>query len=297
MGQIILITGTSSGFGRMAAETLSRAGHMVYGSMRDIAGRNKENKAAADQFSQDNKVSLKTLEIDVCNQDSIDAAVAKIIAEHGKIDVVIHNAGHMSVGPTEAFLPEQLMNLYDVNVIGTQRLNRAVLPHMRERACGFVMWIGSSSTSGGTPPYLAAYFAAKAGMDALAVSYAAELARWGIETTIIVPGAFTKGTNHFHHAGRPEDKVCVDAYTNGPTSGLFDTALVGLAGLEPDDADPQSVADAILDVVNLPHGKRPLRVHIDPIGDGSEVADKVKDLIQDEMLRRIGLEDLLEVRT
>jgi NAD(P)-dependent dehydrogenase (short-subunit alcohol dehydrogenase family) len=75
------------------------------------------------------------------------------------------------------------------------------------QAKGLVVWVSSSSTRGGTPPYLAPYFAAKAAMDSLAVSYASELARWGIETSIIVPGAFTSGTNHFKNAGSPNDKA------------------------------------------------------------------------------------------
>lgn len=80
------------------------------------------------------------------------------------------------------------LKLYDVNVLSTQRINRAVLPLLRKQGRGLVVWVGSSSTRGGTPPYLGPYFAAKAGMDAMAVSYAGELARWNIETTIVVPG-------------------------------------------------------------------------------------------------------------
>jgi NAD(P)-dependent dehydrogenase (short-subunit alcohol dehydrogenase family) len=73
--------------------------------------------------------------------------------------------------------------VYDTNVLSTQRVNRAALPHMRQRGDGLVVWVGSSSARGGTPPYLGPYFAAKAAEDALAVSYAAELTRFGIETT------------------------------------------------------------------------------------------------------------------
>ena len=90
-------------------------------------------------------------------------------------------------------------------MLGTQRVNRAALPHLRAQGHGLLLWVGSSSTRGGTPPYLAPYFAAKAAMDAVAVSYAAELARFGIETSIVVPGAFTSGTNHFANAGHPAD--------------------------------------------------------------------------------------------
>src|SRR6185312_4343712 len=136
---------------------------------------------------------------------SVDLAVSQIIEAHGRIDVVVHNAGQMMSGPAEAFTPEQLAELYDINVLSTQRVNRAVLPYMRRQGQALLIWVSSSSTAGGTPPYLAPYFAAKAGMDSMAVQYARELARWGIETSIVVPGAFPSGTNHFSHSGKPAD--------------------------------------------------------------------------------------------
>src|SRR6202030_692848 len=142
------------------------------------------------------------IEMDVASQESVDAAMQHIVSENGHLNVLIHNAGHMVFGPAEAFTPEQLADLYDVNVVSTQRVNRAVLPHLRRQKQGLVVWVSSSSSAGGTPPYLAPYFAAKAGMDAMAVVYARELSRWGIETSIIVPGAFTGGTNTFRPARR-----------------------------------------------------------------------------------------------
>src|SRR6202163_1209553 len=133
----------------------------------------------------------------------------------------------MVFGPAEAFTPEQLAQLYDVNVLSTQRENRAVLPHLRRQKQGLVVWVSSSSSAGGTPPYLAPYFAAKAGMDAMAVVYARELTRWGIETFIIVPGAFTSGTNHFAHAGSPADRTRVAEYDAGPYKGFADDIMKG----------------------------------------------------------------------
>ena len=152
-------------------------------------------------------MDLHPIELDVLSQESTDEALKTIVYENGRIDIVIHNAGHMVFGPAEAFTAEQLAQLYDTNVLITQHVNRAAVPHFRMQAKGLVVWVSSSSTRGGTPPYLAPYFAAKAAMDSLAVSYASELARWGIETSIIVPGAFTSGTNHFKNAGSPNDKA------------------------------------------------------------------------------------------
>jgi NAD(P)-dependent dehydrogenase (short-subunit alcohol dehydrogenase family) len=159
-----------------------------------------------------------------------------------------------------------------------------------------VVWVSSSSTRGDTPPYLSPYFAAKAAMDSLAVSYASELARWGIETAIIVPGAFTKGTNHFAHSGTPADKARAAEYEEGPYAGVPEIALQGLAALEPADADAASVAAAIVEVVGLPFGKRPFRTHVDPSQDGAEIVNGVAYRVRAEMFRCIGLEDLLSPR-
>jgi NAD(P)-dependent dehydrogenase (short-subunit alcohol dehydrogenase family) len=296
MKQVILITGASSGFGLLTAQALADAGHTVYASMRETAGRNSPRVAALRDYATEHKVDLRPLELDVGMQASADAAVAAILADAGRLDVVIHNAGHMAFGPAEAFTAEQFAALYDVNVLGTQRVNRAALPYLREQGKGLMLWVSSSSTRGGTPPYLAPYFAAKAAMDALAVSYAGELARWGIETSIMVPGAFTKGTNHFAHAGAPADTARAAEYSNGPTADLPDIALKGLAALEPPDADAGAVAEAIVKIVDTPFGKRPFRVHVDPSQDGAEIVNGMADRVRAELLRRIGLADTLSPR-
>src|SRR5262245_47545969 len=294
--QVIVITGASSGFGALTARALAKAGHTVYASMRETEGRNAPQVAEVAAFAKENGVDLKTVELDVASDASVEAGIAKVIEQEGRIDVVIHNAGHMSFGPAEAFTPEQFAELYDVNVLGTQRVNRAALPHLRRQGRGLVVWVSSSSARGGTPPYLSPYFAAKAAMDSLAVSYAGELARWGSETSLVVPGAFTRGTNHFAHAGAPADRARAAEYENGPYAGLPEQFLSGLAKLEPPDADPDAVAEAIVRIVDMPFGTRPFRVHIDPSQDGCEIVNGVADRVRAELLRRIGVEDLLHPR-
>ena len=296
MKKVIVITGASSGFGRLSANALAKAGHTVYASMRDTDGRNAPQVEAAVKFAKENHVDLRTIELDVASQASADAAIQKIVNDNGHLDVVIHNAGHMVFGPAEAFTPEQLAELYDVNVLSTQRVNRAALPQLRKQKKGLVVWVSSSSCAGGTPPYLAPYFAAKAGMDAMAVVYARELTRWGIETSIIVPGAFTGGTNHFAHAGSPADKARVAEYEVGPYKGFADDVLRGFSSIVPPDANVEGVADAIVKVIDAPFGKRPFRVHYDPTEDGAEVVNMVSDRVRAEFLRRIGLTDVLTPR-
>ena len=292
---VILVTGASSGFGLMTSQSLAQAGHTVYASMRETAGRNAPQVAAIARWAADKKVDLRSVELDVQSDASADAGIAHIIADAGRLDVIVHNAGHMVFGPAEAFTPEQLSQQYDVNVLGTQRVNRAALPHLRAQGHGLLVWVGSTSSRGGTPPYLAPYFAAKAAMDALAVSYAAELARFGIETSIVVPGAFTSGTDHFANGGHPADAAVIRAYEER-YAGLTDQVARRLAALAPADADASLVADALVEVVDAPDGERPFRVHVDPAGDGSEEVSRVADRVRAEFLTRIGLDDLLTPR-
>jgi NAD(P)-dependent dehydrogenase (short-subunit alcohol dehydrogenase family) len=292
MKNVILITGASSGFGELAARAFAKDGHTVYASMRDTNGHNANKVAEFATLSSQNNIELHTVELDVASEESAKAAIVEIVAKSGRLDVVVHNAGHMVLGPAEAFTPEQLASVYDTNVVSTQRVNRAALPHLRAQGDGLIVWVGSSSTRGGTPPYLGPYFAAKAAEDALAVSYAAEIARFGIDTTIIVPGSFTTGTNHFANAGHPSDDSVVNAYDTR-YSGLMEQIADRLADLAPADADPNQVATAIVRVIDTPKGQRPFRVHIDPANDGAETVNNVGDLVRTSFYHRIGLDDLL----
>lgn len=145
MSKTIVITGASSGFGALAARALGDAGHTVYAGMREIAGRNAAQVEFAASYAAGHGVDLRALELDIASQSSVDAAVEAVISAQEDIDVLVHNAGHMVTGPAEAFTPEQLAKLYDTNVIGTQRLNRAAL-HACVRmgtvsCCGSTWWV------------------------------------------------------------------------------------------------------------------------------------------------------------
>ncbi len=249
--KVILVTGASSGFGRMCAEALAGAGHVVYASMRGTDGHNAEQVAAIRDHAAAHGVDLRALDLDVSDTVSVENAVARVVADHGRLDVLVHNAGHMVYGPSEAFSPDQLAALYDVNVVGSQRVNRAALPHLRDRGDGLLVWMSSSSAAGGTPPYLGPYFAAKAAMDSLAVSYARELALWGIETSIIVPGAFTQGTNHFAHAGSPDDTAVALATIGKARTGPDDARILGVH-LEGPFLSPQRPGTHPVDLLRAP---------------------------------------------
>ncbi|WP_432727190.1 SDR family NAD(P)-dependent oxidoreductase [Variovorax sp. W6] len=292
--QIVLVTGAGTGIGRLSAQSLAEAGHVVYASMRDIAGRNAGRAAELRALAAAKNIQLHPLELDVLSQESADAAAATIVREQGHIDVVMQNAGHLVVGPTEAFTPEEIVKVFDTNVLGAQRVNRAVLPYLRAQESGLMLWISSTTTKGGFPPFMGPYGAAKAAMDSLAATLAYEIARFGIETSIVVPGAFTKGTDHFPSAGKPVDAATAAAY--GRYDGLMDQIGARLSALTPDNADPQAVADEIVRIVGLPAGTRPMRSLIDFVGDGAAEVFEVSERVRIEFARRIGMADLLEAK-
>lgn len=292
MGRTVVVTGASSGFGAMTVRELALAGHTVFAGMRHPDTSNAHAAADADAFAREHSVDLRCVDLDVSDQESVDEAIGSVLAAVDHVDVVVHNAGHMVLGPAESFTPHDLAEVYDVNVLSTQRVNRAVLPHMRDRGDGLVVWVGSTSTRGGTPPYLAPYFAAKAAEDSLAVSYAAELSRFGVDTSIIVPGSFTTGTNHFANAGQPSDTVTAAAYEER-YAGLVDQIAEKLNELSPPSADPREVARAIRTVVDTPKGQRPFRIHVDPADDGAERVNDLGDRVRREFYDRLGLSDLL----
>src|SRR5580704_14169653 len=120
----ILITGTSTGFGRDTAETLARAGHTVYASMRDLQAKNRENAETL------RKQGIEVVELDVSEDASVDKAVDEVLARAGRIDVLINNAGIASAGVTEAFTPDQAKVIFNTNVVGLLRTIRSVLPAM-----------------------------------------------------------------------------------------------------------------------------------------------------------------------
>ncbi|MES2187492.1 MAG: SDR family oxidoreductase [Pseudomonadota bacterium] len=291
MKSVILVTGASTGIGHLAARSLARAGHTVYASMRDTQGRNAPRVRELRDWSFAQGLDLRTVELDVLSQPSADAAVAHILGEQGRLDVLVHNAGHLVTGPAEAFTPEEMARVMDTNVFGTQRVNRAALPAMRARASGLLLWISSTTVRGGYPPFMGPYAAAKAAMDSLAVTLSYELARFGIETSIVVPGAFTRGTAHFPNAGKPADTATASAYAR--YDGLLDQVGARLSALTPEDADPQAVADDIVRIVGLPAGSRPFRSVIDFIDDGARAVTAVAEHEREKFAARIGIADLL----
>jgi NAD(P)-dependent dehydrogenase (short-subunit alcohol dehydrogenase family) len=288
---VILITGASTGIGNLTARRLADAGHTVYASMRDPAGRNTEPAAQMRAYAHDTGTDLHVIALDVTSQASAEAAVQTVIERHDGLDVVINNAGHLYVGYVEAFTDDDVTHLIDVNAVGTHRVNRAVLPHFRQRRAGVLMYVGSTIPVT-TPPFMGPYVASKAAMDALAVVTAYEANAFGIETVIVMPGAITDGTDHFPNASSASDTQVAAAYsaldpmvadTERATNALFTPPMKGAAG----------VAEEIVRVLDLPFGEKPFRTVIDDAHAGVEQVNEAAYQARAEFVRRMGFAELL----
>ncbi len=292
MTSTVLVTGASTGIGNLTARALATADHRVYASMRDVRGRNARHAQDLVDFAAAEGVNLTVIDLDVQSQDSADAAVKTILDDADQLDVVIHNAGHLVIGYAEAFTAEEIAHLFDINVFGIQRVNRAALPHMRARRRGVLLYVGSTTTVD-VPPFLAPYVASKSAGDALAAATAYEVGRFGIETSIVMPGAFTSGTEHFPHATHAADQSVTAAYSaldalvahyEDATNSLFTPGV---------DANPQAVADEIVRILALPVGQKPLRSVVDFTNSHVEDVNTVLVTAQRTFLTRMGLAALL----
>src|SRR6266567_154659 len=250
MSKTILITGASSGFGRDTAETLRRAGHTVYASMRGAEGKNLEAAEAL------RKLGIKTVELDVSDDASVEAGVKTVLTEAGKIDVLVNNAGIASAGVTEAFTTEQAKAIFDTNVIGLLRVTRAVLPAMRRRHDGLIINIGSI-LGRVTFPFIGIYGASKFAVEALTDSLRYEVSQLGVEVVEVQPSGYP--TNFFTNLQSPASTEVTKAY--GEVGEIPDAMVKTLmASLDGKDApNPHDVAEAVAELVGQSKGGRAAR--------------------------------------
>src|SRR5687768_6444257 len=139
----VLITGASTGFGKLAAVTLARAGQYVFAAMRDLKAKNRERGEELRTVAEREGLNIRLVDLDVTSSSSIASAVESILASGGQLDVLVNNAGHMSIGIAEGFTEEQVRRQMEVNFFGPVNLCRAVLPHMRERRSGLIVHVTS----------------------------------------------------------------------------------------------------------------------------------------------------------
>jgi NAD(P)-dependent dehydrogenase (short-subunit alcohol dehydrogenase family) len=279
--QVIFITGASTGFGRLFAETLARHGHTVFATMRDPQGKNAKNAAELLALASRESLSIFTLECDVTSDASVELAVRSAVAQSGRIDIAINNAGYGIIGLAEAITTQQAQQIMDTNFMGCVRVNRAVLPHMRRHRKGLLMHI-SSGAGRVVIPAFSLYTASKFAMEALAETYRYELASQGIESVVVEPGAYQ--TPVFGNIVYAADQSRMETY--GAASQIpakMTSLLANTAG------DPQEVADAVLRIIETPVGQKKLRYRVSKSDLGVDEVNVTTERVQTRLLELFGI--------
>ncbi|QBD78925.1 SDR family oxidoreductase [Ktedonosporobacter rubrisoli] len=291
--QIVLVTGSNSGFGRRIVETLARQGHRVFASMRAINGRNASAATELRDLAQREHLALSVLNLDVTDEASVKQAVQTVLEQAGRLDVVVNNAGVTSAGITEGYTLEQARAHMDVNFFGPLKVDRAVLPRMRQQRNGLL--IHMSSLSGGlVTPFIALYSASKAALEALAETYHYELAPLGIESIIIEPGIFA--TELLKSQQDPQDQERLASY--GALKDIPAQILRNTAAMQegPVAQDPQIVADVVANLITQPRGTRSLRTIPGAYDSGLTTLNEAKAQAQRALLESMGLTEALAFR-
>jgi NAD(P)-dependent dehydrogenase (short-subunit alcohol dehydrogenase family) len=284
----VLITGSNSGFGRLTTETLAKAGHTVYATMRESTGKNAKAAAELKAFGAANGNRVHVMDLDVTSDASVQQAV-DAIARHsgGIIDVVFNNAGRFSMGVQESYTLEEVKGLFEINAFGPLRVNRAVLPHLRKRRSGLV--IATSSIVGRfSLPCVGPYSASKFALEAFAEAQRDELKSLGIDVVLVQCGAFP--TEVGNKGLYPADAARATEY--GDVAKIPQRMGEGLGQLfaSPQAPNPQDVADAVKKLIDTPAGKRPARVVVDKLtGDPLQALNASHEKNRAVVLTAFGL--------
>jgi NAD(P)-dependent dehydrogenase (short-subunit alcohol dehydrogenase family) len=285
MPKTVLITGASTGFGRDTAETLARAGHTVFASMRDPQAKNREHAETL------RKQGIEVVELDVSSDASVDRAVKEVLARTGRIDVLINNAGIASAGVTEAFTPDQVKIVFNTNVVGLLRTTRAVLPAMRGQGDGLIINIGSI-LGRLTFPFFGIYGASKFAVEALTDSLRYEVSQLGIDVALIQPSAYP--TSMYANVQQPADADRAAAYgAVGEIPGAILKRL--MTTFQAADApNPHDVAEVIAKFVVQHKGSRPARTVVG-VTSGSDTVNEQTATVQAHVVEALGLGYLAKV--
>jgi NAD(P)-dependent dehydrogenase (short-subunit alcohol dehydrogenase family) len=290
MQQNILITGAGGGFGKLTTLGLLEAGHNVVATLRDIEGRNRDVAAEL------RAAGAHPVEMDVTDDASVEAGVrAAVKALGGRIDVAINNAGYGVMGLHEAFTPADWQRVFDLNVFGPVRVNRAVAPMMRAQGKGLLVHV-SSLLGRFVLPFYGPYNASKWALEALAENYRVELSPFGVESVIVEPGGFP--TSFVQNLIQPSDRSRDADYGD-----MAQMPRIALEGFEKSLAanpaqDPRKVAAAIVDLIANPHGQRPVRTPVDFTGMGDRIRaynDQLEGIMQGTY-GAFGMGDMLKVK-
>lgn len=283
----ILVTGSSSGFGRLTSQILARRGHHVFAGMRDVAWRNAAAAAEMEQLAREEDLQLSVVELDVRDDDSATAAVDSVIGAAGRVDVLVNNAGGGLLGLLETLSIDQARDLFECNVFSVLRMNRAVLPDMRDRASGLLVHI-SSGLARFVLPFNGMYSATKFALEAIAETYRYELACVGVDSVLVEPGVYATRFFENASANRPADAERADGYAE------LQRLSQELAARRPPPGDPSEIAEAVAELVELPAGTRPLRTTVGWAAQRADGLNAAAAELEHGVLERAGM---LEVAT
>ena len=287
-GAVVLITGASSGFGRLIAETLARKQYRVFATMRDIEGRNAAAARELRALAESESLHLDVCELDVTDQGSVERAVAVVIGQAGGIDVLVNNAAYGVLGLTESFTTEQAQRVFDTNFLGIVRMNRAVLPHMRRKGSGLLLYV-SSGAGRIVIPCMGLYTASKFALEAFAETYRYELASQGIDSVIVQPGAYPTGILGRLEGGTDALRKTTYGAVNEIPQKI--SALIGAS-----KGNPQEIADAILQIIETPVGKRQFRYRMGSGAGGVQSINTNCEAVQQQILEAFGVSEMTKFR-
>jgi NADP-dependent 3-hydroxy acid dehydrogenase YdfG len=265
MSQTILITGTSTGFGKLMTTTLSKAGHTVIAGIRGVNGKNSE---VAKELSA--LPGVEVVELDVTSDGSVSKAISQTLDKHGKIDVLVNNAGVSGFGLLEAYSIGQVKNLFEVNFYGVLRTYQAILPSMRKNKTGLIINL-TSGASGHTLPFMIPYLASKFGVESITEGMQDELSEYGIENVSIQPGVYPTEMNNGSKSGFSADKAEIVVEYGDAATQKFNAIGGALFGKMAEfNMNPQTIADGVLALINMQKGTRPLRYPLDAVAQGTD---------------------------
>lgn len=254
--KIVLITGTNSGFGWLAAHSVAALGHKVYATMREVDGKNADRARALSAVE-----NVTVLDVVLTDEESVGKAVDDILSKEQTIDVLVNNAGFSMNGVAESFTSGDVQALFDVNVFAPWRLIRRVLPIMRKKADGLIINV-TSGFGRVAFPFSTIYAGSKFALEGISEGLHYEVKRLGIDVAIVEPGAFP--TEMSLKTGYASDQSVSEGY--GQIAAIPGKMLEAIsAQMQLNHPDPQLVADAIVGLIASEKGKRPLRTVVDPI--------------------------------
>lgn len=284
--KVVIITGTNSGFGWLTANSVAALGHKVYATIRDTKGKNADKAKALAQLE-----NVTVLDVSLTDETSVKNAIDVIIAAEGRIDVLVNNAGISMFGVAESSTSDDVQRMLDVNVIAPWRLMKLALPIMRKQSEGLIINV-SSGWGRFSAPFSAVYSASKFALEGLSEGLHYELRPLGVDVSIIQPGAFPTEMSQKIQTG--SDSSVADEYKAIADVPNKMFAAVGKM-FETTKPNPQDVADAVVKLINLPKGQRPLRTVVDPsTGDIVKRANDAINVEYAKVLTAFGMEELLD---